>query len=253
MNLAINGELPGRLERMAELIKSCPIDLLVFDLGLRSFSADFCQPDKLLSRDWLARISIDAAGRIHTRADANSLVQQVETGLTDQLLNHWTLYRLRDFFQFRVLNQEPQQFCRQVRDQLNVRLGGHCEVADDDEFVLLMKARERYATIDLGPANAQRRLERLLASLAEGKQATMIFYAKENPDVVSNLLEPARYAELSGQLAALIGRYTGDHLAFIPAIDELAPRHYLDHVDVDHAGNEILTERLCRQHDHQFR
>ena len=58
MNLAINGSaLPADVERMAELIKSCPIDLLVFDLGLRSFSADFCQPDKLLSRDWLGRIS----------------------------------------------------------------------------------------------------------------------------------------------------------------------------------------------------
>jgi hypothetical protein len=246
MNLGLNGALPCDLERLAELLASCGVDLLILDVGLRSFSEDFAAEDARLSRPWLATMTVGPDGRFRTVPTQGSLTARVENCADNFLVNHWKCYRLRDLLQARFLDGEPRQYTEGLWQK-----AGHgfrstpTPPGDDDTLMLVMKAAGRYQSVNLRPDHPQRRaFERLLAGLVGRRQKTLVFYAKENPELLDNLIDGTRYDEFHRELSAIMDRYTGRHLVFVPAVDELAPPHYLDHVHLNRDGYHVQLDRM---------
>lgn len=245
MNLGINGALPADLEQVARLLRHCKIDLWLFDVGLRSFSADFANPDTMLSRSWLARTDIDSDGRLFVRSgDRPSDV--VEDRLSDSAWNTWGLYRWRDFLQARYFGGPPAEAVRTGRVAATKRLRKNTPADGlDPEFILLIKARQRFDSIHLRPDNPQRQaLERLLDDLDQRDQKVVVFYARENPEVLEDLIDLDRYARLTTELRDVIEKHRSTNIAYLPGIETMPAERYLDHVHIDYQGYQILMEHL---------
>ena len=125
-----------------------------------------------------------------------------------------------------------------LRKALNVELGGKPAGGDaDDDMILLMKAKMRFNGINFRRNNPQcRAIEQLLARIPGCAPRSLLFYAKEDPSRVDNLLEPARYRALMGEFTALIRPFIGGKLAYLPPQAALQPRYYLDHSHLTYAG-----------------
>ena len=194
MNLALNGALPADVDRMEQFVAACGMDLLIFDVGLRSFSPDFSRPEAVYSRPWLAQMSYGPDGRFAIRHSSPSPGQTVEETAAELALQYSAFYRVRDFLQYRFLDGPPREAVAAFRVRLNQALGAPAQPAEDDEIVLLLKAQRRFQGINLAADNPQRQaLERLLARMAASRQKTLVFYAKEDPARIDDLLEPERY------------------------------------------------------------
>lgn len=239
-NFGMNGTLPADLDNLVRIVLAAKPDVVVFDLSLRSFSRDFDRDGDLRTRDWLDALRVSDDGTYSTAG--RGIVKWSQ----DQLINHWFLYRSRDFFQALLFDGSPLNFLTGLRDQADKWFRGSKKTAEDDlgDVVLLMRARSRYEKIDLAADNPQRQaLDRVLQRLAAVKQPTLIFYATENPSVLPELLPRAKFDELQGQLAQIIssqspgGVFVGP-LAIYPAAD------FLDHVHLNEAGYRRLTEVL---------
>jgi lysophospholipase L1-like esterase len=245
MNLGLNGALPADLERMADLLAPCAPDLVIFDVGLRSFSEDFAKDENRLSRPWLGGMTVDPHGRFREQAGTGDLSARLGAMTRSLLMNHWELYRLRELLQDELLGGSPRTFLEGLRDRANRRLLGPAEV--DEAIVRVMQAAERFSTVNLRPDNPQRHaLERLLAGLGRRAQKTLVFYAKENPGQIGNVLNRRRHEELSRELQDLVRSHGGEHLLFLPPVQELQTRHFLDLIHLNYAGNQILADHLWR-------
>jgi len=245
MNLALNGALPADLERMEQFVAACKTDVLIFDLGLRSFSSDFSRPEAIYSRPWLAQMTYGSNGRFTVRSSNPTRGQALEQAGAALALEHSPLHRLRDLLQYRFLDGQPREAVAAFRLRLNRAMGAPSPPAEDDEIVLLLKAQRRFQGINLAADNPQRQaLERLLARLAASRQKTLVFYAKEDPARIENLLDPERYQRLRAELDGLIARYTGPDLVYLPPVESLRSQDYLDHSHVTYAGYEILAAAM---------
>jgi len=245
MNLALNGALPADVDRMEQFAASCGMDLLIFDVGLRSFSSDFSRPEAVYSRPWLARISYGPGGRLALGRSSPSLGQAVEGAAVSFALQYLPLYRLRDLLQYRFLDGPPREAVAALRLRLNRALGAPARPAEDDEIVLLLKAQRRFQGINLAADNPQRHaLERLLARVAASRQKALVFYAKEDPARIDNLIDPERYRGLRAELDGLIAHYTGPDLVYQPPLASLQPQDYLDHSHVTYAGYQLLAAAM---------
>ncbi len=237
MNLGINGALPADLERLAELLRPCAPDLLIFDVGLRSFSADFAE--SVLSRPWLKQIALDAKGGYREENEA----------IRTFLANHWELYRLRDLLQAHLFDGPPRTYLQGLRDRANRAVLGqgtadHSAESEDD-LLLALQISARFQSVSFQPANPQRQaLERLLTSLENSAQKTLVFYAKENPARISSILSEEQHRQLSDELQMILRHHASTHVAFLPPVAALEPAHFLDLMHLNHAGHAILAEHV---------
>jgi lysophospholipase L1-like esterase len=246
MNLGLNGALPADVERVQQFVAACRPDLVVFDLGLRSFSSDFSRAETLFSRPWLAQMTYEADGRV-ALSDSAATGHAVEDVAEAFALRGWSLFRFRDLIQYRLLGGPPRERSAAWRTRLGQALGSPTPEADD-EIPLLLKAQRRFQGIQLAAENPQRQaLERLLGRLAESRQKSLVFYAKEDPSRIENLMDPQRYDRLRTELDALVQRYAGPELVYLPPLAELAPEHYLDHSHVTYAGYQILADAMWQR------
>lgn len=239
MNLGLNGALPADLEQVARLMRNVRVDLWLFDVNLRSFSADFASPSALLSRPWLSRLDL-ADGRFHLQP-GETWSERLETGLSSLLVNTSSLVRMHDFLQFRTLEGPPADRLRALRN----RWSKPDNSGLDGELLLLLKARQRFDSITLKPDHPQRQaLERLLGGLVNRRQKVVVFYARENPEVLEDLIERNRYKDLTSELRRVVEQYPPETVAYVPGVEAIPPESYLDHVHVDFAGYRILIEHL---------
>jgi hypothetical protein len=112
-------------------------------------------------------------------------------------------------------------------------------------MVLLLQSQRRFQGINLAADNPQRQaLEHVLRTLADARQKTLLFYTKEDPARIENLIEAPRYAALRAKLDDLIGGYTSADLVYLPPVDALRPQHYLDHTHLTYAGYQVLVEQM---------
>jgi len=240
LDLGMNGALPTDLAELGRIIGAIKPDLLIFDLTLRSFSRDFHTPDAVRTRPWLADASIDDAGfRLGGGYSLDSWFRQWAA-------NHSALYRLRDFGQSLVFGGQPATYFLGLRNALDAWMGGSKGTAgDEDELLLLLRARARYASIDLAPDNPQRQaLNSLVAQLASARQPTLVFYATESPDVRDQLIEPAQFARLQAELETALNGAGNPLLKYVGPLDVFAPTNFLDHVHLDKEGYRRLSEAL---------
>jgi lysophospholipase L1-like esterase len=238
LNLGMNGLLPVDLERLMPLVVPLAPDLVLFDVTLRSLSAEFSAPGDSASRPWLADMRIDASGTLHTGASGS-----IDDLLRRWLVEHFILYRLRDFLQMYVLDGTPREAVRAFHERLNRALKGRDGA--DEGLLLLLKAKNRYARINLDASNPQlTALRRSLAYLAAAHQKTIVFYATENPRLLPGLTDIERHKSLLAGLERIIAAEGGRLTAYQPPLDELTPEHFLDHVHLNPVGYGILSSHL---------
>jgi hypothetical protein len=244
MNLAMNGALPADLEQAVRLISPLRPDCIVADISLRAFSADFAAETNRYSRNWLRYMQIDNSFDLHTDDPGWDLTGRIEARLRDLALSYWSLYRMRDFVQWRVFNSEPSEAVRRFRDWLDQRLSAKSpDVADPlDDMLLMMKAKNRHDSVTLGDENPQViALRHTLDRLATDKQCAVFFYATEEKKQLAQLMDPQRYQKLQSQLKQIFTPYADRGITFIPPLDSLKSEFYLDYGHLDDAGNAIVA------------
>jgi len=242
VNLAMEGALPTDQERLVEHVLAAGVDLVVLDVSLRSFSADFAEGT--LSREWLAM----APGAV---VDGGPGVGgEVEGGLARLVHRVWALPRYRAWLQARYIDGAPKDAVKRARDAANDWLLGTPLPSEDDaleaELTLMLKAKGRYATVELDGHPQLAALERLVRRLAETGTPTILFYATESPAMLPQLVDEARHRE---QLAALEGRLRdagGESVAWLGFEDGLPASHFIDHVHRTEDGLAALADRVAR-------
>lgn len=248
MNLAMNGALPADIEQVARLIAPLKPDCIVADISLRAFSADFAPEASRLSRSWLASMQLDANRKLTTETGpAAGMNLRLETTLRDWAINHWQLYQLRDFVQWRVFDGEPASLVRRFRAWLDGRLSGKSEKTADplDDILLTLKTKNRHDSITLDAQNPQvAALRRTLDRLANDKQCTVFFYATEDRAQLPELIELSRYKALQAELAQIFAGYAGRGIIYIPPLETLEPKHYLDYGHLNEAGSAIVARAI---------
>jgi lysophospholipase L1-like esterase len=245
-NLGMNGTLPSDLDQLVRIVTALQPDLVVFDLSLRSFSRDFERAADSQTRAWLADLTIAPNGRYATTAVQASLGRRIG----DLAVNTWYLYRLKDYLQSLLFEGQPVAYLTQVRNRFDAALqrkpaGAAASPDGFDALVLAMKARARYAKIDLAADNPQAQaLERLLQRLKTAGQPALAFYATEKPQALEELIERRDYDALQAKLAALMAT-AGPTVSYIGPQSIYQPSNFLDHVHLDQDGYRRLADHLA--------
>jgi lysophospholipase L1-like esterase len=242
LDLGMNGALPVDLAELTRIVGALKPDLLIFDLTLRSFSRDFAEAGAQSTRPWLTTMSLDA--RADLLLDAGS---SPDAWLRAWALNRSALYRLRDYGQSLLFGGQPATYFLGLRNDIDRRLRGETPTGPggEDEILLLLRARARYANIDLAPDNVQRQaLDRIVGQLAAARQPTLVFYATESGDVRDQLIAPERFASLQSGLKAALRLDANPLITYVGPLDSLPPRHFLDHVHLDREGYSLLGTAL---------
>lgn len=237
MNLAFNGALPCDLALVgAQLAKAKP-DLVIADIGLRAFSADFAQEKDAVSRSWLFDFpdSPPHAGK-----------DPVENRLRGALMSGWKYYGVRDQLQQDFLGGTPAQLAGVGLARAQAALKPPPPA--DPEFQQmhqLMLAKRRFGSIHFRPEHAQcQGLTRLLETARDHNWKFLLFYTRENPSVRDELLAPDIYGQRRRELYGLLEPYLGRSLRYDEGETDLPAEHYLDQVHVDAAGYRRLLDTL---------
>ena len=228
LNLGINGALPADLELLTRQLALCGIDVLVLDTHLRPFSGDFTAPGEQMARPWLADLPLPEAD---------------VSGVTGTGLRRSAVLAHRDLVQARVMHSRWMR----TGSELRRRVIGTS--SDDDNFlaeqVLLMKLKHRLASVDLSAENPQRlAMERLLGFATAQGIPTLVFYARENPELLSSLIDNESYAEHYAKLVAIIDADASPLRSYVPPVEALNPSLYLDFSHLDAQGYEILADAM---------
>ena len=241
LDLGMNGALPVDLEELARIVGGLKPDLLIFDVSLRSFSRDFGEIDTQRTRKWLNEMAVDNQGNIRFERDAS-----VDGWFRSWALNNSALYRLRGFGQSLIFGGQPATYFLGLRNDIDRRLRGAKQPTEnDDEIILMLRARARYANIDVDPANPQRKaLDRLVAKLIAEGQPTLVFYATENAEIRDELIAPDRFKMLEASLKEALRAAEAPLIHYVGPLDTVPPKNYLDHVHLDRQGYGILAKAL---------
>lgn len=244
LNLGMNGALPTDIEQCIKLLKPIKIDILILDITLRSFSNDFSSEETLFSRPWLKQLSFDQNGKYNYSIVRNDFFSIIENTMQNFLVNNSALYRYRDYLQWLFFNAEPAHAIKSWRDQLNKRLQNLPSI-DEDPLILALKAKNRYSSVNFSKDNPQRNaFERLLRSLNERKQKTIVFYAKEDSEKIYNIIDQDQHESLLSDLRTLIESVSSQDILYIPSLVDLSIEHYVDYVHLNKEGYRLLAEGL---------
>lgn len=239
MNFGINGFLPGDLEHLARLLASCEVDWLILDIHLRPFSADFSPERARLARPWLKQIE-DVDGTFHYVPTDADLKQQFERPPWEAYRHVSPTYARREAVQSEALENSTTAAIQAGRR----RLVGPIDRKEPDVGLQLLQLRDRLATVEITDDNPQiQAFDRAMRTWTKTGGRALVFYAKENPQLLDDVIDPKRYLELRSDLEERIrDRYPG--LVYVPPAPGLAPEHYLDFSHLNHSGYRVLTEYL---------
>ncbi len=251
VNLSFNGALPADLAEVGRLLEGVNPHLIVADIGLRAFSADFSAGPQAFTRPWLPRVQWTPDGSVRIWPERLTWASRQESRLDSWLARHWRAYRLRELARQTICDGELRRIVEPLRQRL-IRAGGgslavqqSTEERENAELDLLMKARSRYQTIALNDEHAQTRgLRQLLATVQSHGWPTLVFFTWESPDVREALLDREPYAARRQELQALIQPYLSERVRFSPGLESLPADRYLDHIHIDAAGYRALVDSL---------
>lgn len=242
VNLAMEGSVPADQERLVEHVLAAGVDLVVLDVSLRSFSADFAEGG--LSRDWLA---MEPGAVVDGGPGVGGAV---EGGLARVAHRAWLLPRYRSWLQARYLGGPPKAAVKRARDAANDWLLGAAEPSEDEaleaELMLMLKAKGRYASVALDGHPQLEAMERLVRRLAEAGTPTILFYATESPSMLPQLVDEARHRQQLGELERRLAAAGGERVVWLGFEDDLPASHFLDHVHRSDEGLAALADRVAR-------
>ena len=242
INLGINGALPGDIEQVARLLKGCEIDVFVFDVHLRPFSRDFAAEPQRLARPWLRDVVLGDSALRYDPKD-KGIVSRIEARASDGLRTHWAPYRHRYAIQSEILDGDWAHSISHWRERL---VAGKTPQPKVDLDILLLQMRDRLSSVDMKDDNPQvQALERTLKMLGQRRHQTIVFYAKENPALLFDVITQQRYHELCRQLKERIAAQAGKNCRVVTLGENLRPEHYLDFSHLNTTGYGILSDRIA--------
>ncbi len=247
VNLGMNGALLVDQAWLLPHVLAAKPDLLVLDVSLRSFSADFAVTGEHLSRPWLEELRVRPtfAERLRGRGWGERLTRTLTAGAA----RTWALYRYRAWIQARFLAGVPRDAVTRLRDAGIDRLEGALppdeDAALDAELALMLRTKARYATVDVARHPQESALRDILMALKQAKQPAVLFYATENPSLLPSLVDPAEYAADLAVLEAFIGDLLGPEQVWMGSNPSADPATYLDHVHRTAPGLAALAERIA--------
>jgi len=247
VNLGMNGALPVDQAALLPSVLAAGPDLVVLDVSLRSFSADFRDAAELASRPWLAEVrpTPTYAQTLDGQAPGERLTRLLRAGA----MRVWALYRYRAWVQARWLSGIPRDAVTAVRvDAISALEGAPADDEDaalEAEMALMLRTKARYATVDLVDHPQAAALVEVLAALREAGQPAVLFYATENPALLPSLVDPEAHAEDLVALEALIAAELGPEQVWLGPEQAADPSTFLDHVHRTGPGLATLAERLA--------
>jgi hypothetical protein len=149
--------------------------------------------------------------------------------------------KIREFILARLFDGSIKDAVNRVRNRFSDRAIETLPA----ELLLTMRAKQRYADIDLFEDNPQwKALNETLSRLASSHQRTVVFYATENPDVLPELMASSAHAAMIERLEKTITSRGGGCVVFAPPLKELVPDDFIDHVHLKFQGNRKLAADL---------
>jgi len=247
VNLGMNGALLADQAWLMPHVLAAKPDLVVLDVSLRSFSADFAVQGEQVSRPWLQELAIGATFAEGWRGQGWG--ERLTRTLTAGAARTWGLYRYRAWMQARFLSGVPRDAVTRRRDAGIARSEG-APPADEDaaldaELALMLRTKARYATVDVGGHPQESALRDILAALKQAKQPAVLFYATENPSLLPSLVDPAEYAADLAVLEAFIRERLGAEQVWMGPNSSADPATYLDHVHRTAPGLAALARRIA--------
>jgi lysophospholipase L1-like esterase len=237
LNLGINGALPTDLEVLVPLVVACDVDWLILDVHLRPFSSDFSEPAQQMSRPWLRELETSADGHVHWRPTGGDSTRR----LTGWLADSSALLRNRALIQENLLSI-PASRPPLLRPQTGVTE----KDAEVQAMVKLAQLKARLRQLDLDPRAPQvAALQRMLHDLSARGQRHIVFYAKENPDLLPDVLDPDQHTAGYMRLVGLVRDVQGPTGVYVPPVAELEGRHFVDFTHLNADGYRILARRLA--------
>ena len=247
VNLGMNGALPVDQARLLPLVLAAKPDLVVLDVSLRSFSADFRPVEEAASRPWLGEILPTAT--FAERLDGQPWGERLTRILRASAARVWALYRHRAWMQARFLAGAPRDAVTRLRDAAIARIdrtpASSEDAALDAELALMLRTKARYATVDLVGHPQAEALRQILAALREAGQPAVLFYATENPSLLPSLVDPAEHASELAALEGLISTGLGSRQVWLGPEDAADPSTWLDHVHRTGPGLAALARRIA--------
>lgn len=242
MNLGINGALPCDLEKLAPLVTACGVDCIVVDVHLRPFSRDFASTATRMARPWLDEISLDSHAVPHWRPCATPAPFDAQPAITSWLVDASALFRHRQLLQESILQSSLAKRLKTWRRPVAAQSQNDLDMQG---WVKLGQLKQRLKNVTLDADNPQvTALQRLLSQLSQANQPYVVFYAKENPDLLYDVFDKERHDELYAELTRLIAGQTADEGVFLPPVDELQPDHFLDFTHLNVEGYQILARHV---------
>jgi len=175
-NLGIDGARVGDFYELARLLVDCDIDLLVFNVHLRTFSGDFSREEDALARPFLRSLNVPSAFQPAFPA-MTSLVQR------------------------RLIDSKWVKSFSRLRENLTGLPPADTPL---DEDLLMLRLAQRYSSIDLNNESAQvQDLQNLFGLVQKHKLPTIVFYASEEATRRQLLMSDDEYAKLKNSVDAL--------------------------------------------------
>ena len=241
MNLGINGALPCDLERLMPLVSACGVDCIVFDIHLRPFSPDFADEKVRMARPWLDEFDLDGQGIAHWRPTIHDS-SSAQSALSAWLADVSATFRYRHLLQESIVQSSWAKRCAEWRRPPMVKSENDREM---QAMVKLGQLKHRLKQVTIEETNPQvAAFQRMLATLATTRQPYLIFYAKENPDLVGQVFDSAKHAGLYAGLTQRIAQADSRQATFVPPVDELRGEHFVDFTHLNADGYRILAKHL---------
>lgn len=245
VNLGMNGALPVDQAALLPSVLAAGPDLVVLDVSLRSFSADFRDPTEQASRPWLSEVRPTAT--FSERLDGQRPGERLTRVLRAAGSRVWALYRYRGWMQARFLSGIPRDAVTRSRDRAIEAIEGDPEDPDaalDAELALMLRTKARYATVDLADHPQAAALREVLTALRDHEQSAVLFYSTENPSLLPSLVDTEAYAADLAALEALIRAELGPRQVWLGPEPDADPATFLDHVHRTSAGLATLGARI---------
>jgi hypothetical protein len=240
LNLGINGALPGDLYEIARLTREIAPHLTLFNIGVRSFSADFQTVDAALSRPWLAHVERGTAGFTQQNM-TESLAVEISNTISTKLLNISFLLRYREYLQALLFGSTPIKFFHELFAKVKSFFAS--SEAIDENVLLLLKAKKRFSSISFAEGNVQRRYLGQLLEFSNAIPNQMIgFYSQEKPGDIEELISADLYREMRVRLSQFVSTY--GNMQYLDHMERLEEEFFLDHVHVDERGYRRLFPYL---------
>jgi lysophospholipase L1-like esterase len=250
LNLGIDGLLYGDLRCVVDDILERAPDVLVLNLSPRPFSGDF------------AKGGGESARRFLCPATPHGAFGAAGAAIDELAYHLLPAYRYRDLLQFQVLGATPRAFAASATLRVLGTLGRPADGDEADaeggedgeeatvlaEMMQRLRAAQRYNSIEVSSSHPQaRELDRLLGRLhAERRTRVLVFYLKENIDVIAAQLDLPRYVETTRRFVERVqsGLAGAPRTRFLVIDAGDFAGQYVDHIHLTPAGYARLAGRL---------